>query len=73
MPYSLHKSSALSTEELRALSPSERLTLAVALTNEVRMELLSTIQHLDELAQRRYVAEFCYGAEAAARMFGRLD
>jgi hypothetical protein len=43
----------------------------VELSEAVRQMFLANVQHLDEAAQRRRLAEACYGAEAAERMFGK--
>lgn len=56
---------------LRRQTPGERLTRAVELSEAVRQMFLANMQHLDEAAQRGRLAEACYGAEAAERMFGK--
>lgn len=58
-------------EMLRRQTPGERLTRAVELSEAVRQMFLANVQHLDEATQRRRLAEACYGAEAAERMFGK--
>ncbi len=58
-------------EMLRQMTPAQRLARTWELSEAVRQMFLANVQHLDEAAQRRRLAEACYGPEAAERMFGK--